>query len=151
MLTLRDYGALTLVVSSLALSSCQLFGGASDDPMQELRQQVRTTVTDPEREGRMLESIDRMDHKLEELATQFASVMKRKRALLKNYDSTRGELETLLIDGSYDRQRLQRSLLEIHIQFKSLLTEEEWDLILPVQTRAVVSKSEQLVAAAFER
>ena len=140
-----------MAVLGLALSSCQLFGGASDDPMQELREQVRTTVTDPEREGRMLESIDQMDYKLEELATQFANLIKQKRALLKNYDSTRDDLETLLIDGSYDRQRLQRSLLEIHIQFKSFLTEEEWDLILPVQTRAVVSKSEQLVAAALDR
>lgn len=151
MLTFRTYRALTLAVSSLALSSCQLFGGASGDPMQELREQVRTTATDAEREGQMLESIDQMDYKLEELATQFANLMKQKRALLKNYDSTRDELETLLIDGSYDRQRLQRSLLEIHIQFKSFLTEEEWDLILPVQTRAVVSKSEQLVAAALDR
>lgn len=140
-----------MAVLGLALSSCQLFGGASDDPMQELREQVRTTVTDAEREGRMLESIDQMDYKLEELATQFANLIKQKRALLKNYDSTRDDLETLLIDGSYDRQRLQRSLLEIHIQFKSFLTEEEWDLILPVQTRAVVSKSEQLVAAALDR
>ena len=57
-MTFRTYRALTLAVSSLALSSCQLFGGASDDPMQELRQQVRTTVTDPEREVRMLESND---------------------------------------------------------------------------------------------
>ena len=150
-MTFRTYRALTLAVSSLALSSCQLFGGASDDPMQELRQQVRTTVTDPEREVRMLESIDRMDDALEELATQFANVMIQKRALLKNYDSTRDELETLLIDGSYDRQRSQRSLLDIHLQFKSFLTEEEWDVILPVQTRAVVSKSEQLVAAALDR
>ena len=140
-----------MAVLGLALSSCQLFGGASDDPMQELREQVRTTVTDAEREGQMLESIDQMDYKLEELATQFANLIKQKRALLKNYDSTRDDLETLLIDGSYDRQRLQRSLLEIHIQFKSFLTEEEWDLILPVQTRAVVSKSEQLVAAALDR
>ena len=57
----------------------------------------------------------------------------------------------LLVNGSYDRQRMQRSFLEMHIEFKSMLTEEEWDVILPVQTRAVAAKSELLIVAAFAR
>lgn len=140
-----------VVVLSLVLGGCQVFGGKPDDPMQELREQVRATVADPGRQDRMLASIERIDGQLEEVAVHFANVMEQKRALFENYDSTREEFEVLLNDGSRERQRLQRSLLEKHIEFKSFLTEEEWDVILPVHVQAVAARTEQLVAAALER
>ena len=93
MIELRSRGASIAMIAtmSLVLGSCQMFGGSPGDPMQELREQVTQTVTDTERQIRMLDSIDRMDALLGELADQVATVIKRKRELFADYDSTREE------------------------------------------------------------
>ena len=140
-----------LLLSALASSACSMFGGEPDDPMDELREHVRSTVVDPGRVRSMLEVIDRMDASLAVVAGQFASTMQKKRALFQDYDSTREDFVALLEAGSYERQRLQRSIIDIHVEFKSHLSDEEWDVILPVQTRAVAAKTGMLVAEAFDR
>ena len=140
-----------LLALALCLGGCQLLGIGSDDPMNELRDEVRATVSDPDRVTRLLATIDRMDDELAEYAEQFAILMKQKRALFADYDSTRGQFEALLGEGARESQRMQRSLLQVHLEFKSFLDEDEWGAILPVQGRAVAAKMERLVVAALER
>jgi hypothetical protein len=133
------------------LSGCSMFGGDSSDPMDNLREQVQAVVTDPERAETILLSIDRMDQLLIESAELLAKAAQAERALFVDYDSTPRDFETLFSETRGDRQRLQESILDVHLDIKAQATPDEWQMIRPVQADAVSAKIGSLMLAALDQ
>ena len=131
------------------LSGCSMFGGNSSDPMENLREQVQAVVTDPERAKTILELVDRMDQLLIESADLMAKTSQAERTLFIDYDSTAQEFEALFSETRRDRQRLQESILDVHLGIKAQATPDEWQVLRPVQASAVSAKVESLVLAAL--
>lgn len=129
-------------------TGCQLFGSDSDDPMGALREQVAATVNDEERAAAMMLVVDKIDDKLREISDVVAGDSREAEALFADYDSTRAEFETLFARSVRERRRLQKSLLELHVEFKSHLDDDEWDVLLPAHARAVTSRVDSLIAGA---
>lgn len=139
---------LTIVVGVLLLSACSMFGGDVSEPLDDLREQVQSTVHDSERADAMLASLDQLDQLLIESAKQVAEVARQERILFTNYDSTPQDFQAILTEASRERQELQKAMLDAHLEFKARATPEEWALILPVHASAISMRIESLVIAA---
>jgi len=139
---------LTTVLAVLSLSACSMFGGDVSDPLDDLREQVRSTVRDIDRADAMLVSLDQLDQLLIESAKLVAEVARQERVLFANYDSTPQDFQAILSDASRERQKLQKAMLEVHLEFKAKATPEEWRSILPVHASAISTRIESLVIAA---
>lgn len=150
-LRLRPVANIALLGCALFLVACSIFDREPADPMNDLRDQVRLTVTDEARAEAMLAVVDKLEDKLVEMAVLVADTLSAERELFRNYDSERQQFEDLLGEAAEERQRLQRSLLDVHLEFKSYLNDDEWDVILPVHTQAVSAKTAALVETALEQ
>ncbi len=138
----------TIVLAVLSLSACSMFGDDASEPLDDLREQVRSTVHDSERADAMLASLDQLDQLLIESAKQVAEVARQERILFTNYDSTPQDFQAILTEASRERQELQKAMLDIHLEFKAKATPEEWTSILPVHASAISARIESLVIAA---
>ena len=138
----------TIVVAVLSLSACSMFSGDDSDPMDDLREQVRSTVHDSERADAMLASLDQLDQLLIESAQLVAEIARQERVLFANYDSTPQDFQAIFSEASRERQELQKAMLDVHLEFKSKATPEEWKSILPVHAGAISTRIESLVIAA---
>ena len=139
---------LTTVLVVLSLSACSMFGGDDSDPMDDLREQVRSTVHDSERADAMLASLDQLDQLLIESAKLVADVARQERVLFGNYDSTPQDFQAFFSAASRERQGLQKAMLDIHLEFKARATPDEWTSILPVHASAISARIESLVVVA---
>lgn len=135
---------------SLFLAGCQLFGGDSTDPMEELRDQVRTTVSDSIRSSAMLASVDSIDHLLIESATFMREAAVQERDLFLDYDSTREDYADFFSAAQIERLSLQKQLLAAHLEFKSHATPGEWEILSRTQAHAVSTKIGDLLGHALE-
>ena len=134
-----------------ALTGCGMLGGSPDDPMQKLREQIRSTVTEEQRADAMLETVDTIDQLLIESAAVMRDAALRERTLFLDYDSTRQDYDDSFSDARRKRMQLQHALLKAHIEFKSHSSSEEWQVLSSAQANAVSTRIEQLLAAALER
>ncbi len=139
---------LTIVAGALLLSACSMFGGDVSDPLDDLREQVRSTVRDSERADAMLASLDQLDQLLIESAKLVVDAARQERVLFANYDSTPQDLQAFFSEASRERQGLQKAMLDIHLEFKARATPDEWTSILPVHASAISARIESLVIAA---
>lgn len=135
---------------SLLLAGCQLFGGGSADPMEDLRDQIRSTVSDSTRSGAMLASVDIIDRLLVESATFMREAALQERDLFLDYDSTRENYADFFSAARTERLSLQKQLLAAHLEFKSHATPEEWNALSAVQAEAVSAKIGDLLGQALE-
>ena len=143
--------AIAALLGCVLLGACSMFNREPEDPMDDLRDQVRLTVTDEERAEAMLAVVDKLEDRLIEMANLVADTLSAERELFRDYDSERQQFEDLLGQAAKERRRLQRSLLDVHLEFKSHLNDDEWDVILPVHTQAVAAKTLALVEDALEQ
>ena len=143
--------SIAIGLASLLLGACGLLGGGSSDPMQALREQIQSTVTDERRTEAMLETVETIDQLLIESAAVMRDAALRERTLFLDYDSTRQDYGELFSDTRHKRMELQRALLDAHIEFKSHSTAAEWKVLSSAQANAVSTRVEQLLAAALER
>jgi hypothetical protein len=135
---------------SIFLAGCQLIGGGSTDPMEELRDRIRSTVSDTARSGAMLDSVDNIDRLLIESATFMRDAALRERNLFLDYDSTRADYEAFFADARLGRLNLQRQLLAAHLEFKSHATSGEWKTLSAAQAHAVSTRIGDLLGQALE-
>lgn len=146
---IHKFVTLTVALAALFLSACSMFGGNASDPLDDLREHVRSVVHDEDRAGAMLASVDHLDQLLKESAELLAEVARQERLLFLDYDSTPQDFEMLLSEASRKRQDLQDAMLDIHLEFKDEATSEEWQAILPVHASAVATRIESLVVTAI--
>jgi len=142
---------LAIGLVALFLGGCELFGSGSDDPMEELRDQIRSSVSDADRSRAMLESVDDIDALLVESAAVMRDAASRERILFLHYDSTREDYAALFSEAREQRMELQKKLLAAHLDFKSHATAEEWETLSPAQANAVSSRLAGLLGEALER
>lgn len=143
------FGIVSLILPLLA--GCGMLGGSPDDPMQALREQIQSTVTDEQRTEAMFETVDTIDQLLIESAAVMHDAAIRERALFLDYDSTRQDYNDLFFETRNKRVELQRQLLAAHLDFKSQSTAEEWDVLSSAQANAVSTKLAGLLSTALER
>ena len=136
---------------ALLLASCELLGIGSTDPMEELRDQIRSTVSDEARSNAMLKSVNSIDGLLVESAAVMGDAASRERVLFLDYDSTRDDYADLFSETREKRKELQEKLLAAHLDFKSHATSEEWQTLSSAQAEAVSTKLAGLLATAVER
>ena len=124
-LTIHKFATLTIALVAFSLSACSMFGGDVSDPLEDLREQVLSTVHDQERADAMLVSLGRLDQLLIESAELMAEAAGQERILFADYDSTPQDFEALFTDVSRRRQDLQEAMLDVHLEFKAQATAEE--------------------------
>ncbi len=147
-LTIHKFATLTIALAAFSLSACSMFGGDVTDPLEDLREQVLSTVHDQERADAMLVSLGRLDQLLIESAELMAEAAGQERILFADYDSTPQDFEALFTETSRKRQDLQEAMLDVHLEFKAQATAEEWATILPLHANAVSMRVQSLVVAA---
>ena len=147
-ITRINIGVLGLLL--LLLTGCQLIGKGSAEPMEDLRDQIRTTVSDEARSDAMLDSVDSIDQLLIESAVFMHEAALRERDLFLDYDSTRADYEAFFSEVRLERTRLQSQLLAAHLEFKSHATPGEWKTLSPAQAHAVTTRIGDLLGQALD-
>ena len=146
---IHRFVTLTVALAVLFLTACSMFGGNASDPLDDLREHVRSVVHDEDRAGAMLASVGQLDQLLKESAELLTVAVRQERLLFLDYDSTLQDFETLFSEVSRKRQDLQDAMLDVHLEFKDEATSEEWQAILPVHASALAMRVESLIVAAF--
>jgi hypothetical protein len=117
--------------------------------MDYLREQVRMTVLDESRADAMITTVDQIDDKMVEMADVLVDAAQQERALFRDYDSTQQDFESLFENTYRERKNLQKTILALHLDFKSQASGDEWRVLLPVQAKAVSERTESLILAAI--
>jgi len=148
-MSIRILTATILGLGIVVLNGCSLFGGEPDDPMDYLREQVRMTVLDESRADAMITTVDKIDDKMVQIADVLVDAARQERVLFRDYDSTQQDFESLFENTYRQRKNLQKSILALHLDFKSQASADEWRVLLPVQVKAVSERTESLVLTAI--
>ncbi len=148
-MSVRNIAAAFFGLCIVLLNGCSLFGGEPDDPMDYLREQVRTTVLDENRAESMITTVDQIDDMIVEIADLLVDAAQQERALFRDYDSTQQDFESLFADTYRQRKDLQKAILALHLEFKSQASADEWRVLLPAQAKAISERTESLVLASI--
>ncbi len=142
----KSYFLTTCVVAILCgmyTASCSSLRRADKDPVQSLKTEVRKIVEDIARADAMLASIDQMTA----LAGQLRTTAKRQRAeidkQLRDYGTTRVQIEAILDANGKERQKIADQLVNAHYNFKAKATQKEWKSLAKMEKAALADAAKK--------
>jgi hypothetical protein len=96
------------------------------DPAENLRAGIRDVVADPGRVSKMLAAVDELQLISGELDMLIAEEQGSLATLLRDYGTSRAEVETSLVAFNTRREHLAQRLLTTHAAVKAEATAPEW-------------------------
>lgn len=111
----------------------------SADPVGDLRAAITKEVADPARAAAMSASVDAMARATGEIGALATRQKETIQPMLRDYGSSRGDIEAKLAEFEKQRKALSQKLLEAHLAFKSQATPAEWGKLRKVEEQAVAN------------
>ena len=140
----RSFGSAalsTLLVCALtlAVSGCSREKPSREQVIerysQELRETVSKNVSDERRKAQMLQIVDRLEALHRRFSRETADFIGSYRKLNADYDAPRPAFDQLFWGYSAQRVAARSEALDLHFEFTSLATADEWDKIGKAETR----------------
>lgn len=142
--------ALLLTVSVALLGAC---GGTppttaelEQQAFDDLREEVRQTIEDVDREIAAVKVVDELQHEFTSLRKVAEERRRQLRALNADYDATREQFTGLLAKFATQREASHRRFQEVRAELEASVTAEEWADLERTNTRAMASLA-RLIAA----
>ena len=129
-----------IAVGALALAAigCRSSGpGTAGDQLAMLRQEIREVVPDADREQTMLASVGSMEAAMLELVTVVTRHRAELRTLVRDYGTTRLQLETALARFLEERREIAGELADAHFELKSTASADEWKQLVDAEKKAL--------------
>ena len=115
-----------------------------DDVLSELRAEIRSAISDPEREASAIAIVD-------EFAMELASLKRAKmdrqiqfRKLNANYDTTRSEFDAFVRESNDSIYMNQQRVVKQREAFVAITSSEEWAQILDARIKVIDSTFESV-------
>lgn len=112
----------------------------------DLRSEVRETISDPEREAEALKLVDELAGNVTALREILTKRHERARELNTNYDTTRAEFDAFLKQVNSEIQASQQRVSRTHRAFLAVTTPEEWSQLSKVRSKAMATAIKSLQA-----
>ena len=106
---------------------------------EDLRNEVRETITSPERESEVIALVDILERDLSIFRSVVDERINRVRQLNANYDTTRAEFERFLTEISKEAQLQRKRVGQSHAALVSFTTADEWAQVSKASTKAMKS------------
>ena len=136
---LFDYRFIALVLV-LALSACAGKDKKEDTPDQmteQFRQEILTTVSDPDRAGKAANLADQLRLLFVDAEKQYLKDFETFRSLNANYDARKTSFQGFFMNVNNQARARQKRVLEIHAKMQKLLTAEEWAQLEEARKKAL--------------
>jgi hypothetical protein len=122
--------AAVLAAAGLLAGAALAHAAAKDkekpDPAAKLRVEIRETVPDSERAGRMLAAVDEIEAAIREVDALIAEERAALAALLRDHGSERAAVDASLAAFAARREPLAQRVLAAHVALKGEATAAEW-------------------------
>ncbi len=128
---------LTFVLLGVLAACASSAPDPAEDQLEALRKEVLETVTDEERAAAILGQVDQMEGLLVELGQIISRHNEEIRALVRDYGTTRPEIEAEFARFLEERQRVATSLAGAHYKLKAQATAEEWKKLSKKEKAAI--------------
>ena len=115
-----------VLILVFAVSCMTKRSGINVTARDELRSEIKATVSDPVRADAMLAAIDGMIVAIEKLDQTVSNQRKELYSQIREYSTSRQTVEETLMQHMEKRQVILDELLKYHYEFKSLTTVGEW-------------------------
>lgn len=141
---LLGWGSVAAVFVAAVIAGCASLNQAPDpakiqrefaESRSEELELVRTTIADPERSERFVALLSRRDRLIERYAEDIAAHRHRIAALSTDYDTERGEFESLLAEFNRKRSDAQTELIDLVWEMKQATIADEWRTISKFQSK----------------
>ena len=113
---------------------------------EDLRSEVRETISDPQREAEAIKLVDALAEDLNAFREVLTKRHERVRELNTNYDTTRAEFDAFLKQVSTEIQASQQRVSEKHRAFLAVTTPEEWSQLSKVRSKAMTAAVKSMQA-----
>lgn len=110
----------------------------------DLREEVRLTIDDADREGAVLTIVDQLQVDFVNVRRLAEQRRESLRALNSNYDATREQFEELLDDFSRQREAGHARFREARKAFREATTTEEWARLEKASTKAMATLASRI-------
>jgi hypothetical protein len=123
------------------------------DPVENLRAGIREVVMDPARASKMLTAVDQMEAAIAENRRLIDDERAALLSLLRDYRSSREEIERSLAEFNTRHEASAQSFLATHAALKAEATEPEWKKLRKLEMELLMFAAAQALGekAAFEK
>ena len=134
-----------LLLLAVFITSCALLESDGKATEQDkLRAEIMKVVPDAPRRDSMLEAFERMAAYLSELHALGERHRDQFVGSVRNYETTRRQLEEQLTGNLNERQAVLKKFADAHYDFKSLATEQEWKKLAVMEKKSLSSVAKEL-------
>ncbi len=104
---------------------------------EDLRSEVRETISDPEREAEAIKLMDVLAEDVNAFREVLTKRHERVRELNSNYDTNRAEFDAFLKQVNTEIQASQQRVSKTHRSFLAVTTPEEWSQLSKARSKAM--------------
>lgn len=133
----RDQSIVLMLAGLLAGCKSTSEFGLNENRMNQTRNLISTTVSDPERSKAMLAIVDSLQRKVREVESKALVVRDRLTEANRNYDTSRPELEQLYAKLGELTVQLGNTAKTHSLELRALCSQEEWGTIAAHKTEAL--------------
>ena len=108
-----------------------------DDVLSELRAEIRSAISDPDREARVIAIVDEFAMELASLKQTKMERQTQFKKLNANYDTTRAEFDTFIKESNDSIYRNQQRLVKQREAFLANTNSQEWAQILDARLKFI--------------
>jgi HAMP domain-containing protein len=138
---MRNLTRITMTVGLLVVSitfACRSSAPpTAGDQLEGLRSEIQKVVTDGERAQTMLAEVGAIERSMEELGQVVKRHSEELRAMAREYDTSREQLEKVLEGFLKERQEVAQELADAHYRLKAQATVEEWKKLAKKEKKAL--------------
>jgi len=113
---------------------------------EDLRSEVRETISDPEREAEAIKLVDVLAEDVNAFREVLTKRHERVRELNSDYDTTRAEFDAFLKQVNTEIQAGQQRVSRTHRAFLATTTPEEWSELSKVRSKAMTAAIKSMQA-----
>ncbi|MCP4266571.1 MAG: hypothetical protein GY777_13525 [Candidatus Brocadiaceae bacterium] len=131
-----------VIISSLLMLLAGCTSGNKNvekEAFDNFRAEIRTVISDPDRQAKALEIVDKLIEELQSLHAKKVERLAQSRKLNANYDTTMAEYQAFIHEQNVEYRHSQQRILDNRTAFIAITTPEEWDQLLSVRDNSITA------------
>ena len=115
-----------MIIATVTLLTIWLTGGGGAFTMEDFRDALEETVADEERRELVVEQTKKFDEEVKNYANHVNDKAKTVSKMLRDYDTSREEIEAFITNENWRRDKLIEEVLDARFKALEVLSEDEW-------------------------
>jgi D-mannonate dehydratase len=117
-----------MIIATVTVISMLLLGGGNFSFEKYFNSFVKNVVEDKSRREQILDLTKKADKQLDQYRKEVKKVLSKDiKMVFKNFDATEEDYRNAMARADQSRIAVQKSIIELRLRIKDLMTEEEWN------------------------